>query len=158
MIEPEFLLSLRKTIHVEQVLTLVQVEQLVPNWWANLQDLADQVGVTRDTLSKTLCSLEKKGLIKKYTAKSKGGTWIWWVKRHATDAPNPSDEPCWKLRMVSCKHYEKVFITQKEKWADSHKIPYNSLRSFLLGREEVLHKKWKLISTPLDLPLEEKIC
>lgn len=155
MIEPEFLLSLRKTTHVEQILTLVQVEQLMPNWWANLQDLADEVGVTRDTLSRTLCSLEKKGLIKKYTANSKGGTWIWWVKRHANDVPDPSIEPCWRLKMVSRKHYEKIFITQKKKWADSHGISYGTLRSFLLGREEVLHKKWKLIGTPLDFLLEE---
>lgn len=151
MIEPEFLSHLRHHHRAEMVLTMVQIEQLIPGWWETISDLALQIGTDRATLSRSLSHLEKRGLIRYYSISNKSGTWVWWVKRHAVDAPKPEDEPGWRIMCDQTKYRIKIPISKRREWAKSKGIPFSTFCGFLYGRQKVLNRRWRLISSPLDL-------
>ena len=98
MIQPAYLAKLRYELRAELVITLVQLEQLVPGWWCSLSDLAEQLGTDRAGLNRSLSKLAALGLLRRVSRGNSGGTWIWWVKRSADDQPNDLEAPRWQLR------------------------------------------------------------
>lgn len=94
MIEPAFLAQLRRQLRAEQAMTLVQIEQLVPNWWPTITDLAEQLGTDRATLNRCLSNLQRQGLLSRVSRGNSGGTWIWWVKRSADELPSALPMSC----------------------------------------------------------------
>lgn len=151
MIHPEYLAALRRQYRAEMVLVLVQLEQLVPGWWESLQDLAERLGTDRATLNRSIRKLEDLGLLRRSSISNTGGTWIWWVKRHDADHPQPEDEPAWVLRNVRWRAaHERVTISQRWEWARRHQIPKGTMQSFLSGGQRVLRDRWELVATPHD--------
>lgn len=151
MIEPDFLAYLRQHHRAEMVLAMVQLEQLSPGWWESISDLALQMGAERSTLCRSLNSLQRRGLIRYYSISNKSGTWVWWVKRHSTDAPQPQDEPGWDLAVISQKRKIRIPISQRREWARKMDIPMSTLCGFLCGRQKVLKNTWRLLKSPFDL-------
>jgi len=154
MIEPDFLSYLRQHHRAEMVLAMVQLEQLMPGWWESIHDLAVQMGTDRATLNRSLSHLEKRGLIRYYSISNKRGTWIWWVKRHAVDAPKPEDEPGWNLSDSLSKRKTKIPISKRKAWAKAQEVPLPTLCGFLYGRQKVLKNRWQVMSSPFDLEIE----
>lgn len=155
MIEPAFLASLRHQYRSELVLVLVQLEQLCPGWWLDLQQLAELLGTDRSTLNRSLLRLDRLGLIRRFSISHGGGTFLWWVQRHEGDVPRPEDEPAWVLRDIQFRTRERITLEQRWAWAERHGIPRNTLRSFLTGGQHVLRQRWELIATPMDqIPAE----
>lgn len=155
MIEPSFLASLRKKYRSEMVLVLVQLEQIVPGWWQDLQELAELLGTDRATLNRSIRHLEKRGLIARTSYSNCGGTWIWWCARNESDAPNPVDEPAWVLRDIKSRVSQRVTISGRWAWADKHGIPRGTMSSFLHGYQRILRNRWEITASPLDLTGEE---
>ena len=129
---------------------MVQLEQLAPGWWLSLQDLAEQLGTDRATLNRSIRKLEDLGLLRRASISNSGGTWIWWVQQHEGDAPRPEAEPAWVLRDRSRRLHERVAISERWSWARRHRIPRNTMRSFLAGHQRVLRERWELASSPFD--------
>ena len=154
MIEPEFLSYLRQHYRAEVVLAMVQLEQLIPGWWESIADLALQMGTDRQTLNRSLSYLEKRGLIRYYSLSNKSGTWVWWVKRHAVDAPKPEDEPGWDLTIIAHRSKTRIPITKRKEWADARGIPMSTLCGFLYGKQKVLKNRWRVLRSPFDLEIE----
>lgn len=150
MIESEFLAQLRRQHRAEMVLVLVQLEQICPGWWESLEDLAAELGTDRATLNRSLRHLEDRGLIQRCSISNKSGTWIWWVKRHAADAPQPEEEPAWILRSMKTRCLNRVPISQRRHWAEQRGIPLPTLIGFLNGHQKTLVRQWQLIGTPFD--------
>lgn len=151
MIDPAFLASLRHQHRAEMVLCLVQLEQITPGWWQDLAQLADLLGTDRATLNRSLSHLERRDLIRRTSHGNSGGTWIWWVKRHAADKPDPLDEPHWRVRDIISDWTIRIPVSQRWRWPDRHGIPRATWRSFLCGHQKTLRGRWRLMSTPLDL-------
>lgn len=154
MIEPDFLAYLRQHHRAEMVLAMVQLEQLSPGWWESINDLALQMGTDRSTLNRSLVDLEKRGLIRYYSISNKSGTWIWWVKRYAVDAPRPEDEPGWDLAVMPNRHKARIPISKRKEWAESKGIPMTTLCGFLYGRQKVLKGTWRVLKSPFDLEVK----
>lgn len=151
MIDPAFLASLRHQHRAEMVLCLVQIEQITPGWWQDLAQLAELLGTDRATLNRALSTLERRGLICRTSHGNSGGTWIWWVKRSADDAPDPGDEPAWRLQDITTRYTFRVPVSQRWGWPDKHGIPRATWRSFLCGHQKTLRGRWRLMATPLDI-------
>lgn len=152
MIDPAWLATLRQRHRAEMVLVLVQLEQLCPGTWHNLSDLAEQLGTDRATLNRSLSHLRRLGLIGCVSRSNTGGTWLWWVSRHAGATPAPDDEPAWVLRNAfGLSTTTRIPLTGVREWAARRDIPYQTLRSFLAGHQIVLRGTWRLVSTPFDL-------
>ena len=150
MIQPEFLAALRRQYRAELVLVMVQLEQVCPGWWIGLEQLADQLGTDRATLNRSIRKLESLGLVRKHSISNTGGTWIWWVKRHESDAPRPDDEPAWVLRRRCNGTLERIPISQRREWARARGIPMPTLCSLLYGHQRTLQGSWELARTPMD--------
>jgi hypothetical protein len=150
VIEAEFLASLRRRHRVELVLTLVQLEQLCPGWWADLSELADQLGTDRASLNRSLTKLERLGLVRRERISNTGGNWVWWVKRSEADEPRPEDEPGWRLRDVKVGKTIRVTIRDRWRWAERHGIAQPTMQSFLGGYQQTLHGRWKVTGSPWD--------
>jgi hypothetical protein len=155
MIEPDFLTYLRQHHRAEMVLTMVQLEQLIPGWWESIGELALQMGCDRGTLSHNLSQLEKRGLIRYYSISNKSGTWIWWVKRHSVDAPRPEDEPGWDLTVLPHRGKVRIPISKRREWAKDKGIPLSTLCGFLYGRQKVLRDRWQVLRSPFDVEIIE---
>jgi hypothetical protein len=155
MIQPAFLAQLRRALRAEQAMTLVQIEQLVPNWWPTLTDLAEQLGTERATLNRCLSRLEQRGLLRRVTRGNSGGTWIWWVKRSEQDQPDDSAAPRWILREVTCGRRREIIVGQERAFAAAQGLSHHTVRNFLGGHRPILAKRWKLMSSPLQLPDED---
>jgi hypothetical protein len=151
MIEPAYLAQLRRTMRAEHTITLVQIEQLVPNWWPTIDDLAEQLEMLPDTLHRTISKLERRGLLRRVSRSGGGGTWIWWVKRSAHDLPDDTYAPRWVLREVVGGRRRDIIVGQERAFAAAYGLPCNTVRSFLGGYRKVLAKRWQLVSSPLDL-------
>ena len=149
-LSPEFLAALRRQYRAELVLVLVQLEQVCPGWWIDLAQLAEQLGSDRATLNRSIRKLEQLGMVRKHSISNLGGTWIWWVKRHADDRPRPEDEPAWLLRRVCNGKLERIPISQRREWARLNGVTMPSLCNLLYGHIKVLDKRWALASTPMD--------
>lgn len=149
MIAPAYLSHLRRELRAELAMTMVQIEQLTPGWWATITDLAEQLGTERATLNRTLTKLTALGLLRRVTRGNGGGTWIWWVKRSADDQPSDREAPRWVLRDVACDRSLVVIIGQERRFAAAKGIPYHTVRNFLAGHRPLLAKRWKLLSSPL---------
>ena len=156
MIEPDFLAYLRQHHRAEMVLTMVQLEQLIPGWWESIGELALQMSCDRGTLSHNISQLEKRGLIRYYSISNKSGTWIWWVKRHSVDAPKPEDEPSWDLIDSISNRKVRIPISGRREWAESKEIPMPTLCGFLYGRQKVLRDRWQVTKSPFDLEIESQ--
>jgi len=150
VIEPEFLSYLRQHHRAEMVLCMVQLEQLCPGWWEQLADLAEQMGTDRATLNRSLRALEDRGLIRRCSISNRSGTWIWWVKRHATDGPRLEDEPAWRLRCRTTNTTIRLPVSRRREWAQKRGVPVSTLCGFLYGRQQVLMGRWRVISSPWD--------
>lgn len=150
MIDPTFLASLRRRHRSEMVLLLVQLEQICPGWWLTITELAEQLGTDRTSLNRSLLKMDRLGLVRRASMSNNGGTWIWWVKRHAADEPLPEAEPAWVLRDIKSRTRARLTFAQRWQWADQHAIPRNTLRSFLAGNQRVLRDRWELMATPMD--------
>lgn len=151
MIEPQFLASLRRRHRAELVLVMVQLEQLAPGWWLTLHDLAEQLGTDRATLNRSVRKLEDLGLLRRASISNNGGTWIWWVQRHESDAPRAEDEPAWVVRdLTRRRQTERVTISERWEWARRRGIPRQTMRSFLSGGQLKMRGRWELVSSPLD--------
>lgn len=151
MIEPTFLAQLRRTLRAEQLMTLVQIEQLVPHWWLTITDLAEQLGTERATLNRCLANLERRGLLRRVSRGNSGGTWIWWVKRSTDELPNDSNAPRWVLQDLNTRIRREIIVGQERAFADAQGLPLNTVRNFLGGFRPVLAKRWRLMSSPLQL-------
>ena len=149
-IQSEFLASLRRRLRPELVITLVQLEQLCPAWWASLSELAEQLGTDRASLNRSLRQLEQRGLIRRCTYSNRGGTWIWWVQRHEGHAPRPEEEPAWVLSRTTSHHYVRVPVSSRREWAQARGIPLTTLVGFLYGRQTVLRGAWRVVASPFD--------
>jgi hypothetical protein len=150
MIQTEFLSYLRRHHRAEMVLVMVQLEQVCPGWWESLEDLAEQLGTDRATLNRSLRHLEDRGLIRRFSISNRSGTWIWWVKRHAVDAPDPDQEPAWVLKSTTSKHRVRVPVSRRREWAQRRGIPLPTLIGFLNGRQNVLRGQWRVVGSPVD--------
>ncbi len=150
MIEPAFLAQLRRSLRAEHAITLVQIEQLVPNWWPNLTELAEQLGSERATLNRCLAALERRGLLRRVTRSNTGGTWIWWVKRSEQEAPDDSAAPRWVLRDLSGGKRREIIVGRERDFAAAQGLNFNSLRSFLAGHRPLLAQRWQLVRSPLE--------
>ena len=155
MIEPNFLASLRQCQRAEMVLVMVQLEQLIPGWWESINDLALQLGTDRATLNRSLRHLRERDLIRYYSISNKSGTWVWWVKRHATDAPKPTDEPGWDLATTPSTGKIRIPISKRKEWAKARGISMSTLCGFLYGRQRILKGRWRLLRSPLDIEVVE---
>jgi len=154
MIDSEFLADLRRRLRCELLLTMVQAEQLCPGWWADLQELADQLGTDRATLNRSLIKLEALGLLRRARIGNCGGNWIWWVKRSPADRPNDENEPGWVLRDRLSRKTSKVAISDRHGWADRRNIPRETMRSLLNGHRKSAHGRWEVAASPWDVPEE----
>lgn len=150
MIEPEFLASLRRRHRAELMLVMVQLEQVCPGWWIGLEQLAEQLGTDRQTLNRSIRQLERLDLVRKHSISNTGGTWVWWVKRRADDAPRPEDEPAWVLRRLCNGHLERIPISQRREWARARGIAMPTLCNLLYGHTLTLRGQWELAATPMD--------
>lgn len=152
MIESTYLAQLRRNLRAEHCMTLVQIEQLVPNWWPTLTELAEQLGTERATLNRCLIKLEQRGLLRRNTRGNFGGTWIWWVKRTEDDQPDDSTAPRWVLRDLSSGgRRREILLGQERAFAEAHGLSIHTLRNFLAGFRPVLAKRWQLVSSPIQL-------
>jgi len=151
VITPAYLADLRRQLRAEQTMTLVQIEQLCPGWWPTLTDLAEQLGTERATLNRCMAKLERAGLLRRVTRGNFGGTWIWWVKRSAADQPNDSGAPRWVLKDTVCNRRLEIIVGQERAFAEAKGIPYHTVRNFLAGHRPLLAKRWRLISSPLQI-------
>ncbi|MEN9860570.1 MAG: hypothetical protein RLZZ515_1052 [Cyanobacteriota bacterium] len=149
-IDPAFLADLRRHHRCELILLMVQLEQLTPNWWPSLIDLSNQVGSERSTLNKALLRLDERELIARASISNNAGTFIWWVKRHPKDEPDPRLEPRWTLRDHLRNRTEYLPLTGQRRWAERNGVNYPTLRGFLAGRQFKLLNRWSLQATPLD--------
>jgi len=150
LIDPAYLAALRCQLRCELLLTMVQLEQLCPGWWADLSELALQLGTDRATLNRTLTKLEALGLIRRERISNTGGNWVWWVKRCEGDQPRPEDEPAWKLRGIQRREVARVTISARWRWAEARGIPRATMRGFLNGHQLVLRGRWRVVATPWD--------
>lgn len=150
MIDPEFLSYLRQHHRAETILAMVQIEQLIPCWHESISSLALQIGADRDCLNRAMIRLKKLDLIRYYSI-PKCGSWVWWIKRHATDAPKPNDEPGWDIQMITSNNISRIPVSKREEWAISRGIPPSTLTGFLLGRQKVLRGKWRVVRSPFDV-------
>lgn len=155
VIEPSYLAQLRRTLRVEHVVTLVQLEQLVPDWWPNLTDLAEQLGSERATLNRCLVNLERQGLLRRVTRSNSGGTWIWWVKRAKQEKPDDSAAPRWVLCDINTRGRREVIVGAERSFAAAQGLNMHTLRGFLAGHRPLLAGRWRLVSSPLDLPEDQ---
>ena len=155
MIEPAFLASIRTRERAELVLSMVQLEQIIPGWWQDFSALGDQLGISGHLINKTVIKLERKGLLRRCTYGNCGGTWIWWIARHHDDAPNPNDEPAWVLRDIIRRTTERVTISGRWEWAKRREIPRYTLSALLHGHQRTLYGRYEVVSSPLDLPVTE---
>jgi len=138
VIEAEYLASLRRRHRAELVITLVQLEQLCPGWWADLSELADQLGTDRGSLNKSLTKLESLGLLKRSRISNTGGNW-------------PDDEPGWRLRDEASDNVKLVSISKRWQWAANRGINKHTFSSFLNGGQRMLHGRWRIVSSPWDV-------
>jgi hypothetical protein len=151
VIDPPYLATLRRQLRAELTMSLVQIEQLGPGWWPTLSDLAEQLGTERATLNRCIAKLERQGLLRRVTRGNSGGTWIWWVKRSADDLPDDSSAPRWVLKDMVCNCRREIIVGQERAFAEAKGIPYHTVRNFLAGHRPLLAKRWKLISSPLQI-------
>jgi DNA-binding transcriptional MocR family regulator len=133
---------------------LVQLEQVVPNWWPTQRELAEQLGIIRSELNANMQELARLGLLGKIARSNTGGTWVYWVKRHAKDFPNENIVPAWVLRDGLRHVSERVHVDKTKEWALWREIPYGTLRSFLSGKQKVMDGRWTLVKTPFDSLIE----
>ena len=150
VIDAEYLAQIRRQLRAELVITLVQLEQLCPGWWADLSELADQLGTDRASLNRSLTKLERLGLLRRERISNTGGNWVWWVKRHEGDEPQPQDEPAWSLRDVRVGKTIRVTIRDRWRWAQRHGIARPTMQSFLGGYQQTLQGRWKVTGSPWD--------
>ena len=150
MIDAEYLAQIRRQLRAELVITLVQLEQLCPGWWADLSELADQLGTDRASLNRSLTKLERLGLLRRERISNTGGNWVWWVKRHEGHEPQPQDEPAWSLRDVRVGKTIRVTIRDRWRWAQRHGIARPTMQSFLGGYQQTLQGRWKVTGSPWD--------
>lgn len=150
MIDPQYLAALRRQLRPELVITILQLRQVCPAWWADLSEMAEQLGTDRASLNRSITKLERLGLLKRSTIGNTGGTWVWWVKGGEHDQPRPGDEPGWQLSDTSRGRSEKVTIGQRWAWADRRGINRHTMRSFLNGHQLILAREWKLTGNPWD--------
>jgi len=150
MIDPAYLAALRCQLRCELLLTMVQLEQLCPGWWADLSELALQLGTDRATLNRTLTKLEALGLIRRERISNTGGNWVWWVKRSGSDQPRAEDEPAWKLRDIQRREVVRVTIRSRWAWAEARGIPRATMRGFLNGHRRTLKGRWEVVGSPWD--------
>jgi DNA-binding transcriptional regulator YhcF (GntR family) len=150
VIEPPYLAQLRRTLRAEQAMTLVQIEQLVPNWWPNLTELAEQLGSERATLNRCLARLERRGLLRRVTRSNTGGTWIWWVKRSEQEQPDDTAAPRWVLRDLSGGRRREIIVGHERAFAAAQGLNSNTVRNFLAGHRPLLAQRWQLVSSPLE--------
>jgi DNA-binding transcriptional ArsR family regulator len=150
MIDPAYLAALRHQVRCELLLTMVQLEQLCPGWWADLSELAQQLGTDRASLNRSLTKLESMGLIRRERISNTGGNWVWWVKRCETDQPRAEAEPAWKLRDLQLQKTIRVPIRSRWRWAERQGIPRSTMRSFLGGHQRVTQGRWQVVGSPWD--------
>jgi predicted transcriptional regulator len=150
VIDPTYLATIRQQLRAELVITLVQLEQLAPMWWPSQDEMAQQLGTTRRTLTTNLQRLESQGLIKRLAIGKSGGTWIWWVKRCPAHKPQAQDEPAWILRDVHTRVRQRVTISKRWEWASQHEIPKPTMQSFLGGHQLTLRRRWQVVGSPWD--------
>ena len=155
MIDPTYLAQLRRTLRAEQTMTLLQIEQLVPNWWPTIADLAEQLGTERATLNRCLVKLEQRALLRRVTRGNGGGTWIWWVKRFENDQPDDSTAPRWVLRDLHRRRRREIILGQERAFAEEQGLSFHTVRNFLAGFRPVLAKRWQLVRSPLQLEDEQ---
>lgn len=150
MIDPAYLAALRCQLRCELLLTMVQLEQLCPGWWADLGEMALQLGTDRASLNRTLTKLEALGLIRRERISNTGGNWVWWVKRCEGDQPRAEDEPAWKLRDIQRREVVRVTIRSRWAWAEARGIPRATMRGFLNGHRRTLKGRWQVVGSPWD--------
>lgn len=155
MIDPAYLAQLRRTLRAEHTMTLVQIEQLVPNWWPTITELAEQLGTERATLNRCLTKLEQRALLRRVTRGNGSGTWIWWVKRFENDQPDDSTAPRWVLRDLHRRRRREIILGQERAFAEEQGLSFHTVRNFLAGFRPVLAKRWQLVRSPLQLEDEQ---
>jgi DNA-binding transcriptional ArsR family regulator len=150
MIEPPYLAALRHQVRCELLLTMVQLEQLCPGWWADISEMAQQLGTDRASLNRSLTKLEAMGLIRRERISNTGGNWVWWVKRCEDDQPCPDAEPAWRLRDLQRGRVIRVTIRGRWQWAERQGIPRATMQSFLGGHQRTMKGRWQVAGSPWD--------
>ena len=150
MVQPEFLAALRRQYNCQDLLLMIQLEQVFPGFWINFNELSEQLGCERATLYRGIKRLRERGLLCYTTISNNGGVWVWWVKQNEQDSPNPDNEPAYVV--LDCAQHKKfrIKINQRYEWAKCNGIPRQTMRSWLMGSSEMLRKRWRLISAPID--------
>ena len=148
MIDSTFLADLRRRHYAPQLLLLVQLEQVTPGFWLTQAELAEQMGITPETLRKSMAWLRDRDLLR-FTCTMRG-TWVWWVARKQDDRPDSSQEPCWVFRNTIRRKVERVPLSQVEAWTERHRIHKETMKHWLMGMNRVLAGRWELVATPMD--------
>jgi hypothetical protein len=96
----------------------------------------------------------QKGLVGASIHANSKGTWIYWVKRHADDKPDPALEPAYVIRDLKSRMRQRIPVDQRKAWARKWNIPYATLLHFLEGGTKTLRRRWELVGGPYDLEVE----
>lgn len=72
------------------------------------------------------------------------------MKRFEGDKPDDKLVPAWVVRDQWRHVSERIHVDKLHDWAAWREIPYNTLRSFLMGRQKVMDGRWTLMQTPFD--------
>lgn len=149
-IAAELIAELRRQYNCQDLLLMVQLEQVCPGFWMNLLELSAQLGCDRSTFYRSLKRLRSRGLICYTAVSNNGGAWIWWVKRHQHDKPNPDNEPAYVICDTEQHKTFELKISQRFEWADDNAIPRETMRNWLMGCSDLLRKRWRLVSLPTE--------
>ena len=126
----------------------MQLEQLTPGYWLTQAELAEQLGITPETLRKSMAWLRDRDLLR-FTCTMRG-TWVWWVARREGEKPDPSQEPCWLFRNMKQRVIERVPMSGVSAWIARHRIHPETMKHWLMGYYRVLDGRWELAGTPMD--------
>lgn len=155
MIDPSYLATLRRQMRPSLVLTLVQLEPLVPGWWESRQALGDALGIGGVPVGAHLNALARRGLVAHKALVNGAGTFVWWVKRSPTDTPDPAMVPSYVVRNLTRRLNERIPVGGVTEWAAKRNIPRSTMWDFLLGHNHRLRDRWELVSSPYDLGPED---
>ena len=155
MIDPSYLATLRSQMRAELVLTMMQLDPLVPGWWESRHALGAELGVTGFALGANLSALARKGLVAHAPLNGGSGTFVWWVKRSPIDMPDPALVPAYVVRNITRRLHERIPVNGITQWAAVRGISRSTMGDFLGGRVKKLRNRWELVSTPYDLEVED---
>jgi len=147
--DADYITWLRRQYRCQDVLNLVHLSALGTGWH-RLADLAVTFGSHAKTTNQSMLRLRRHGLVQ-YVSYGKGGTFIWWYKRHPSDRPNiQRDWPRWVLRDTTMRCNLEVMLGEQSQLADRLHLHPGTVRNFLAGRTHRLLDRYELVYEPAE--------